>query len=340
MGEVRCAVVGLGRLGSRHAYNLAKNVKGASLVAVADVLPESAEKTARELGVPEWTTDAEAVIQREDIDAVVIVTSTDMHAPLAKKAAEAGKALFIEKPLSLDMEESRAIVEAVEKAGVYCEVGFMRRFDPAYQEAKRRIAAGDIGRPLYYKAVSRDPQAPPESYIPRSGGIFVDMTIHDYDLARFLMEREVTEVTAMGSIVHSKEMEKYDDVDTAVTYLRFEDGAAGDIESTRNSFYGYDIRTEIIGTEGSLIISGVQRHPRVQVWKPGSGTYEIDPGFLERFETAYLAEMVSFIDRVREGGTPAVSVRDALAAQAIAVAADRSYRKKRPVSVEAVTVTA
>jgi scyllo-inositol 2-dehydrogenase (NAD+) len=118
MGEVRCAVVGLGRLGSRHAYNLAKNVKGASLVAVADVLPESAEKTARELGVPEWTTDAEAVIQREDIDAVVIVTSTDMHAPLAKKAAEAGKALFIEKPLSLDMEESRAIVEAVEKAGV------------------------------------------------------------------------------------------------------------------------------------------------------------------------------------------------------------------------------
>ncbi|MFD1676276.1 inositol 2-dehydrogenase [Alicyclobacillus fodiniaquatilis] len=332
MDAVRCAVFGLGRLGHQHAINLATRVPGAKLVAVLDSVPELAEKTARELGVQRWSTEPDELLAATDIDAIFVVTPTSTHATLAKKVAESGKALFLEKPVSLDLEEAAATVHAVEASGILCQLGFMRRFDPAYKAAKAQIAAGAIGEPLYFKGISRDPQAPPETYVAASGGIFADQSIHDYDIARFMMEREVTSVSAVGSVLYSKEVARYNDVDQALSYLRFEGGAAGDIEAYRNAFYGYDIRAEILGTEGTLVVSGL-RQQNVTLLSNRGSNYEILPGFIERFKEAYVDELIAFIQCVQQGERPSVGVRDGYQALAIATAAKRSYQEKREVAV-------
>ncbi len=335
MTVVRCAVLGLGRLGYRHAVKLATKVKGAELVAVADVVPGITEKVAKELDVPLWTTNPEELIDRDDIDAVVVVTPSDTHARLAKKVAHAGKKLFLEKPLSTNVEEALEVVKVIDETGIYCQLGFMRRYDPAYSHAKQRILAGDIGTPLYFKGISRDPSAPPENYIAASGGIFFDQSIHDFDIARFLMDQEITEVTAVGSILYSKEMAKYQDVDQAITYLRFADGAAGDVEAYRNAFYGYDIRAEIIGTEGTLAISGLHHH-NVHLLKPNQASHDIVPGFIERFEDAYLIELETFIHNIQNGLPSEVTAFDGYAALAIAKAAQTSEHEGRAVAVNLV----
>ncbi|MCL6454878.1 MAG: Gfo/Idh/MocA family oxidoreductase [Alicyclobacillus sp.] len=330
--EIRCAVLGVGRLGYRHAVNLATKVKGATLTAVSDALPEVAERVARELDVPTWSTNPDELIARDDVDAVIVVTPTDTHAAFAKRVASAGKALFLEKPLTLDLQEAGEVVKAVQQSGILCQIGFMRRFDPAYAHARNRILAGDIGEPLYFKGISRDPTAPPVAYVAASGGIYLDQSIHDYDVARFLMGQEVTEVQAMGSVLFSKEVATHGDVDQALTYLRFGNGAAGDVEAYRNAFYGYDIRAEILGTEGTLVVSGLQYH-NVTLLQPRRSSYDVLPGFLERFSDAYVLEMEHFIDCVQKGEQPTVGVRDGFEALAIGTAARQSYRAGSFVSV-------
>ncbi len=329
---IRCAVLGLGRQGYCHAVNIATHVRGAELVAVSDVLPSSAQRTAEQLGVKWWTTNPAEVIQSDEIDAIIVATPTNTHARLAVEVARAGKALFLEKPLSLDLDEAKMAMDAVSAAGIACQLGFMRRFDPAYAEARRRIAAGDIGQPLYIKAVSRDPQAPPASYIATSGGIFKDQSIHDYDIARFLLGDEVVEVTGLGSVLFTKEAEQHNDVDQALTYLRFACGASGDIEAYRNCFYGYDIRAEVLGTKGAIVVSGIQQH-NVTILRDQRSSFDITPGFLERFKDAYLIEMQAFVDCLLEGEQPSVGVLDGLRALEIASAAQASREQKGPVAV-------
>ncbi|WP_051663345.1 inositol 2-dehydrogenase [Alicyclobacillus macrosporangiidus] len=331
--DVRCAVLGLGRLGYRHAVNLATKVRGAKVTAVADAIPAVAERVARELDVAVWTTNPDELIERDDVDAVVVVTPTDTHAEYAQRVARAGKALFLEKPLTLDVDQALETVAVVQRSGILCQLGFMRRFDPAYAHARARIAAGDIGRPLYFKAVSRDPSAPPEAYVAVSGGIYLDQSIHDYDIARFLMGDEITEVTALGSVLYSTEVAKYGDVDQALTYVRFAGGGAGDIEAYRNAFYGYDIRAEVLGTEGAIVVSGLQHHQVKLLGKSGAH-HDIVPGFIERFETAYVAEMEHFIDCVRNNVRPGVGVEDGYAALAVGIAARESYREGGRVQVQ------
>lgn len=325
MDTVRCAVLGLGRLGRRHAENLAVRVPGAQLTAVADALDDVASGVAQELSVPVWGTDALEILSRDDVDAVIVATPTDTHASLAQAVARTGKALFLEKPLTLNLAEAEETVRAVERSGILCQLGFMRRFDPAYAQARRQIVAGAIGRPLYFKAVSRDPIAPPPAYIAVSGGIFADQSIHDYDVARFLMGDEVVSVTAVGSVLYTHEAASYGDVDQALTYLRFEGGAAGDVEACRNAFYGYDIRAEVLGTEGTLVVSGLRSHDVTLLGKRG-GQFDIVPGFLERFADAYILELEAFIRCVRAGERPEVGVRDGYEALAIAAAARQSYQ--------------
>lgn len=330
--NIRCAVLGLGRQGYRHAENLANRVSHASLVAVSDVQVQVAKRVAQDLGVEVWTSDAESLLERSDIDAVIVATPTDTHAPLAKLVAASGKHLFLEKPLSLDLAEALDAMKMVMASGVICQLGFMRRFDPAYADLRRRIANGDIGVPLYFKGVSRDPVAPPAAYVAVSGGIFLDQSIHDYDAARFLMGEEISHVTALGSVLFSKEVAQYGDVDQALTYLSFSSGAAGDIEAYRNAFYGYDIRAEVLGTEGMLQISGLQQQ-QVTLFTEKKGMYDVMPGFLERFADAYLLELNHFIDCIRNQTTPDVGIEDGYRALAVAMAARESLHKQTKIPV-------
>lgn len=331
--RVNCAVVGLGRLGWHHAVNLARHVAGANLFAVADVIAERAARFAQQYDIPFSTSDIDAVVEHPNIDAVVIVTPTPTHAPLIRGSITAGKAVFVEKPITLSLADAQAIDHLVQESHAYCQVGFMRRYDPAYRVAAERIRRGDIGQPLYFKAVSRDPSCPPEAYIRESGRLFIDMSIHDFDIARFLMGEEVVEVTAMGAIVKNDFLSAYDDIDQGLTFLRFASGASGDIEGSRNAGYGYDIRAEVVGTEGTIQV-GALNHHNILLLDARGGTHDIVPGFLERFASAYLLEMVDFIARVQQGEAAPVTVEDGYKAQAIAVAATHSFDEKRAVTVD------
>ncbi|OUN00288.1 MAG: inositol 2-dehydrogenase [Paenibacillaceae bacterium ZCTH02-B3] len=330
--QVRCAVIGLGRLGFRHAQILQTKIKSARLVKVATSRRESAEKAARELGGVAWTADPREIFEDPDIDAVLINTPTDTHAQYLVEAARHGKHIYVEKPVTKTLEEARRVYPIVRDSGVLCQVGFMRRFDPAYAEAKKRIEAGDIGKPIYFKGVSRDPASPPEAYIRTSGGIFLDLAIHDFDIARYLMGSEVKTVRSVGSIQLHTFMADCGDVDQALTYLTFESGAAGDVESSRNAGYGYDIRGEVVGTEGTLLIGSLRQRDLVFLSRNGRTT-DIVPDFVRRFDEAFTLELEHFIECVRRRETPLCTMVDGIRALEIAEAATESFRRGQEMEV-------
>ncbi|WP_085524572.1 Gfo/Idh/MocA family oxidoreductase [Tuberibacillus sp. Marseille-P3662] len=322
--DIRCAALGLGRLGHYHTKNLKERVKGAHLVTVADPLEEQAKAVAMELGVENWTKDPNEVFQDPDIDAVIIVTPTSTHGDMIKKAAQNGKHIFVEKPLTKSLEEADDVIQTVNENNVICQVGFMRRFDPAYYDAKKRIDAGDIGKPIYFKGITRDAGSPPAEFIKNSGGIFLDCSIHDYDIARYLMGAEITSVSGHGRILKHPFMEQYNDVDQAISYIEFDSGASGDVEASRTSPYGHDIRTEIIGTEGSLFI-GTLRNQNVTMLNATGSNYEIIPDFQTRFDDAYRIELEHFIQCVQENGRPRVNALDSKIGMEIALATTQSF---------------
>ncbi|WCK56419.1 Gfo/Idh/MocA family oxidoreductase [Aneurinibacillus sp. Ricciae_BoGa-3] len=333
MGKIRCAVLGLGRLGYHHAKNMVTQVHGAELVAVIDPVPGRAEQVARELGVQKWSTDPNFAFEDPNIEAVVIVTPTSTHAEMIQRAAICKKQIFVEKPLTQTIEEAENTINTIKENNVSCQVGFMRRFDPAYADAKRRIAAGDIGKPIYMKGITRDLECPPAEFIKHSGGIFLDCSIHDYDIARYLMGAEITSVSAHGRILRNPFMKEFNDVDQALTYVEFDSGAAGDIEASRNALYGHDIRTEIVGTEGSLFI-GTLRNQHVTFLNTTGATHEIVPDFQTRFKDAYVLELVHFIDCVQNNVKPAVTEVDAKINMEVALAATQSFITGNPVRIE------
>jgi scyllo-inositol 2-dehydrogenase (NAD+) len=331
--RIRCAVLGLGRLGYWHAENLMTKMKGAELSCIADPFANQAEKVANELGVKNWTKDPSEVFENDELDAVIIATPTSTHASMIKQAATHRKHIFVEKPITHELEEADKVIQVIQENRIRCQVGFMRRFDPAYAEAKRRILAGDIGKPIYFKGVSRDPGSPPAEFIKNSGGIFLDMSIHDYDIARFLMGSEVTSVSSHGNILVNTFMEEYHDVDQALTYLTFASGAAADIEASRNAFYGYDIRGEVIGTEGTIAIGSLRYHDVKVLTKKGS-THDIVPAFPERFADAYQMELSHFIECLQNGEEPAVTAVDGKMALEIAVAAKKSFESRQKIDLK------
>ncbi|OYD07404.1 Gfo/Idh/MocA family oxidoreductase [Paludifilum halophilum] len=333
--KIRCGVLGLGRLGYWHAENLARKVQDAELAAVADPLEGRAEQVAEELGVPEWSQNPDDVLENPDLEAVAIVTPTSTHGEMIKKAVANGKHLFVEKPITQTLQEADEVLEAIRNRGVFCQVGFMRRFDLSYAEAKKRIEMGDIGKPIYFKGITRDGQTPPPDFIKHSGGLYLDFSIHDYDAARFLLGAEVTSVAALGNVVEKQYVKEFHDVDQALTYLTFDSGAASDIEASRNAAYGYDIRGEVIGTEGAIQIGSLQHHDLKVLTKKG-GTHDIVPDFPSLFQDAYLNEMVSFIECLKNNEKPLVDAYDGKKALEIAVAATKSYQTGTTIRLEPV----
>jgi len=282
-------------------------------------------------------TDYNELLAREDIDAVLIATPTNTHESIVKAAAGAGKHIFTEKPLALTVAACDEALTAVTEAGVKMQVGFMRRYDPAYMAAKKQIDAGAIGQPVMIKAVGRDPWRTGLEFARRenSGGLIADMAIHDFDLARWLMGSEVEKVTSEGGCLVFPELEEAGDIDNAVVNLLFANGAVGNVDVSRNAIYSYDIRTEVIGSQGSLFIGGLQQTPTLLL-KKNNVSHDTIPGFMERFGDAYAGEIRDFIEAIEAGRDVSVTGEDARAATAIAVAATLSLDEGRPVLVSEV----
>jgi scyllo-inositol 2-dehydrogenase (NAD+) len=322
-------------MGRFYAQTVASLGPDIQLATVADPDPVARAAVTRELGVPTATAQPTDVFDRTDIDAVIIATPTSTHAELVVAAAQAGKAIFCEKPLALSLEQTHAALAAVEQAGVLLQVGFMRRFDPAYREARALIDAGRIGRPITFKAVGRDPSCPPLDYAnpAHSGGLVLDMGIHDFDLARWLMSSEVERVSADGARLVCEQLESVGDIDNAVINLRFVSGALGNVEVSRNARYGYDVWTEVLGSEGAVVIGRPAGAGGLQVLLPEGAQNDDTPHFVRRFGAAYRAQILHFVECLQQQRQPSVGGADALAAFEIAQAATRAWQTGSPVTI-------
>jgi len=326
MKRVGVGLAGTGRMGRVHADNLAGRCAVAELACVYDADRERAAAVAAEYGVPAATTFAELV---ERSAAVAIATPTGSHAELTVTAAQAGRPVFCEKPLSLDRATSVATIEAVEAAGVPLQVGFHRRFDPDWAAAAARIVAGALGEVTYFRTSLRDMTPPDPNFLAGSGGFFVDVTVHDLDVARWLVG-DVVEVTAHGA-ASDPAFAALGDIDTAVCVLRFANGALGVIDNSRSARYGYECSTEVVGTLATVRVEA----PRPVEWRtPGQAAYPLAPDFEERYPTVYTAELDAFARCVRDGTPPLITGRDALAAFDLASAATESWRTGTTVTVK------
>ncbi|HQE93402.1 MAG TPA: inositol 2-dehydrogenase [Anaerolineae bacterium] len=336
MAIVNIGLIGTGRIGRLHAEHLAWRVPGARLVAVADVNLEAAQQCATALHIPRAFRDYHPLMDNPDIDAVVICSSTPTHASLIEAAAAAGKHIFCEKPIDFDLARIDRALQAVEEAGVKLMIGFNRRFDPNFRRIHELIAGGAIGTPHILKITSRDPAPPPIAYIKVSGGIFLDMTIHDFDMARYLAGSEVEEVYAVGGVRVDPEIGAAGDVDTAITTLRFANSVIGVIDNSRKAVYGYDQRVEVFGSAG--VVSADNTYPNTVVVGDAQRVSRDLPlnFFMERYTESYIAEMKTFVACLLENRTPPVTGIDGRIPVVIGLAATRSCRENRPVKLSEV----
>ncbi len=329
--KVNIGLIGLGRLGRVYAQYLLGSVAHANLVAVSDVNEKVQQEFADENGISKRYADYGYLLADREVDAVVIVTTTDTHKQIVIEAANQGKAVFCEKPLALSLQDCQAMKEAVEKKGIFFHLGFMRRFDAGYAAAKQKIEEGIIGQPIVLKSSSRDPYRPSLEYLRSSGGLFTDCGIHDIDLARWYMGEVASVYSVAGNLAYP-EVEEIGDVDNAITTLQFASGALGVIDLSRSGIYGYDIRTEILGTKGTLQV-GYLRETPLTVLTKGNVGHDTVPYFMERFGQAYRAQLKHFVDRFLSGQAPTITCADGLAALKVSLAATESYKEKRPVNV-------
>jgi scyllo-inositol 2-dehydrogenase (NAD+) len=336
MKKLGVGVLGVGEMGRRHAENLRRLVPSAQLVAVADVAEEKARQAAKELEIEKAFGNLESMLECKGIDALVVATPDKFHAPAVKTAAAAGKHILCEKPPALNLTDAHELLAAVSKYGVYFQVGFMRRYDPAYASAMKRIETGEIGVPVIFKSLGRDKDGPPLSYYQANinGMLFYTNTIHDFDLARWMMRDEVTEVHAHTTSAIRPEIEQFGDVVASVVNLKFSKGAIGNIESYAQASYGYDVRTEVVGSKGSVFIGSVHRTPMTVLTSQGSNRPVADY-FLSTFADAYLAEIQDFVDSILHGRPPRVTGEDGLRALEIAVAAENSHLQSKAMPVVA-----
>jgi myo-inositol 2-dehydrogenase / D-chiro-inositol 1-dehydrogenase len=325
-------VIGVGRIGRLHAALLARRIPGTALAAVHDADAAAARAVGADLGAatPETIED---LLATPSVDAVAICSSTETHVDLMVAAARAGKAVFCEKPLSLDLSELDRALAAVEEAGVPFQIGFNRRFDPAHQSVRDAVASGAVGEPQLVRISSRDPAPPPLDYVRASGGLFLDMTIHDFDMARYLTGSEVVEVFARGARRIAPHFAEAGDVDTALVTLVHENGCLTAIDNSRQAVYGYDQRVEVFGSLGMAASENPLAHTSLVRTAEGTQTAPLPHFFLERYETSYVREWESFAAAVRDGVPPAVTAADARAPLVMGLAAWRSLNEGRPVRV-------
>jgi myo-inositol 2-dehydrogenase/D-chiro-inositol 1-dehydrogenase len=331
--QVKVGIIGTGRIGRVHAENLAYRVPEANVVAVADVFVEAAEECAADYGIPAAFSDHRAIMENDEVEAVVICSSTDTHAQFIEEAAAAGKHIFCEKPIDFDLKRIDRALEAVDDAGVKLQIGFNRRFDPSFKRVRDMVAEGKIGAPHIVHIISRDPAPPPVEYIKVSGGIFLDMTIHDFDMARYLIGSEVEEVYAAGAVMVDPKIGEAGDIDTALVTLRYANGTIGSIDNSRQAVYGYDQRVEVFGEKGGIVVSN--KKPDNAVYSSADGVHAAKPlyFFIERYTDAYVAELKEFISCVVEDTTPSVTGIDGRVPVVMGLAAWRSYRENRPVKL-------
>jgi len=332
---VRIGVIGLGRIGTIHAENL-KMIDDAILYAISDVREDRLREMKEKLGVEKAYKDPHELIEDPNVDAVLVCSSTNTHSELVIACAKAKKHVFCEKPLSLNLADVDRMIEETKKADVILFTGFNRRFDRNFKKLKEAVENGTIGKPHVLRITSRDPAPPPLDYIRVSGGIFLDMTIHDFDMARYIMGEEVEEVFADGSVLVDEEIGKAGDVDTAVVVLRFKSGALGVIDNSRRAVYGYDQRIEVFGSKGRIFADNVRETTVVLTDEQGDRGSRYLYFFLERYRDSYLEELKTFIKNVKSGEPPAVSGEDGKMALLLGYAAKKSLEEKRSVKLEEV----
>jgi myo-inositol 2-dehydrogenase/D-chiro-inositol 1-dehydrogenase len=326
---VRFGVLGAGRIGKVHARTLAESGR-ASVAFIADAVPEAAAELAGAVGAR--TASVDDVIA-SDVDAILIATPTDTHADLIEQAARAGKAILCEKPVSLSVERIEACLKVVEEAGVPLMIGFHRRYDPNFSVLEKRLRDGEIGEVEIVTIACRDPSAPPVSYIARSGGLYRDMMIHDFDMARFLLGEEPVTVHALGGVLVDPEIGKAGDIDTAVVHMQTASGKMCVITNSRRATYGHDQRIEVHGSKG-LLRAGNIHVSTVEKADGGGWTQDQIPfSFIERYEAAYRIEVNKFLDFLASGEAPRASGRDGLLAQKLAEAATESLKTGQAVRV-------
>ncbi len=332
--SIQIGLIGAGRMGKVFAHTLAFTVAEVDLVAVADANYQTAQEVAHQFRAAAAYADYRQLLERKDIEAVVITSPTHTHVEVIHAAAAAGKHIFSEKPLALTLEGCNEAITAARNANVKLQVGFMRRYDAAYRMAKRTIDEGSIGKPVLFKSIGRDPKRTSLEFARRenSGGLILDMGIHDFDLARWLMGSEVERVHSEGGCLVFPELKEVDDIDNAVVNLRFANGAVGNLDVSRNAVYGYDIRTEVLGSDGGVLIGKMQQTATWVLTRSGV-IHDTVPYFMERFGEAYAEEIRDFVRCILNDQPPAVNGEDARAATAIGIAATRSLDEGRPVWV-------
>ena len=332
--KINVGVIGAGRIGTLHIEHLAQNIPDAELVAICSLDRGRVDTLAAQFNLPKVTNDYTTILADAQIDAVLICTSTDTHVQISQEAAEGGKHIFCEKPIAFDLAQIDETLAIVEKSGVKFQVGFNRRFDASFRRIREAVAAGEIGEPHILRITSRDPGPPPIEYVKVSGGIFLDMTIHDFDMARYLIGDEVTEVYATGGVRVDPGIGEAGDIDTAVITLKFRNGVIGTIDNSREAVYGYDQRVEVFGSKG--MVTAANPLTDTVTFSDSAGTRAAAPPyfFIERYKPAFLAELQAFLTCIREDTAPLVTGEDGRVPVVIGFAAMQSLRENRPVRLD------
>lgn len=332
--KLAIGIIGAGRIGNIHTETVAFRLPEAAPLAITDINRAAAEKLAARCSIPKVAASSDEILADQNIEAVLICSSTSTHAGLIVQAAQAGKHIFCEKPIDLDLSKVDATLAAVQKAGVKLQIGFNRRFDANFARVRQSVTSGEIGRPQLVHIISRDPTPPPLAYIKTSGGIFLDMTIHDFDIARFLIGDEVEEVYTAAGVLVDPEIGRAGDLDTAVITLRFRSGVIGTIDNSRKAAYGYDQRVEILGSDGAVATGN--RYPNETVISTGAAIRRDLPFhfFMDRYTESFTSELRAFVHAVREDRPTPVTGMDGREALRMGLAARRSYDERRAVRVE------
>ena len=330
--RVKMAVIGTGRMGSVHARNIARQIPEAELVAVCDIRLEVAQAVADELGIQRVVKDYHDLLADPEIEAILIASSTNTHAFIMKDVAAAGKHIFCEKPLALELANIDEALDAVARAGVKLQVGFNRRFDKSYQRVRAIVASGEIGRPCILRITNRDPDFPAMEFLRVSGGLFLDLAIHDFDMIRYQLG-EVEEIYAMGGVLVNPELNEFGDIDTDVIVLKFVNGALGTIDNSRKAVYGYDQRLEVFGSNGTVMANNEAETTVVKGNTDGFLAAKPPYFFMQRYAPCYVEEVRQFVACVRDDLPTPTNGADGRAAVVLGYAAWKSLRENRPVKI-------
>lgn len=334
---LKVGIIGVGRMGKIHLENLSRKIEGVELVAAVNPGKEG-QKFALEQGVKNVSDDIDIIIKNPEIDVVLISSPSDTHSDYAVKAAQAGKAVFCEKPIDKSLKKSSETIRAISDLNVPLMIGFNQRFDTNFSKVRTEISNGKIGNLRSLHIVSRDPQPPPIAYIKKSGGLFKDMTIHDFDMARFIMGSEVKEVFAYGNCLVDPAIGEAGDIDSATVLLKFENGTVATIENSRESKYGYDQRLEVFGSKGVIKVDNPLKSNLSIATDDGTTLDHHLNFFMDRYESSYLEEMRVFVDALKHDKPMPVSGEDGLKAMILAEAANKSLKENRPVKIDSIEI--